>query len=150
MNAKSKRRALYGVLGLAVTAAAYMDQHSVPNDVNASGGRVAASESAPRRHASTLVAAAENSIHLENFDRSPVEASDSNPFAVKTWATVTPITAATTPVKETPVTPPMPFSYAGKLLEADGRWAVYLVKGETSFDVGQFSAQTNTNSPSET
>ena len=137
MKAATKRALLYAALGLAVGAAAYMDRHSTPDEVVKPGSRGAAIQSKEQRQASDSASRGEKTMPLVHLDRGPAEASDVNPFDVRTWAPTAPTQAVAAPIQEKPTAPPVPFSYAGKMEEDDGRWVVYLVKGETSYNVHQ-------------
>jgi hypothetical protein len=77
-------------------------------------------------------------LPLEKMDRTFVAANDSNPFGVKSWMPAPAVAAAAIPVAApTPVAPPLPYTFAGKLEIEAGASLVYLVKGEQSFAVSK-------------
>ena len=138
MRAAAKRGILYSVLALAVATAAFMNRHADTNDVTISEARTPLTKNAvsPTERfsgAGTATKPISEPLHLQN--RTPMEPSTADPFPVKTWTATTTAAPVSAQAKEAPTTPPLPFSYAGKLEEDDGRWVVYLVKGETSFNV---------------
>ncbi len=135
MKAAAKRGLLYGALGLAFVAGNFMDRQASSGGAVAPDERNVPSKGASHRPTVVLDSPRDNTPHLENFDRSLVEEIDSNPFGVKSWAPAAPPQAVAAPVQEKPSAPPMPFSYAGKMKEDDGRWVAYLVKGEISYNV---------------
>lgn len=74
----------------------------------------------------------EGPARLSELKRSAMEITESNPFVPKSWFVAPP----PQPAHDTkPVPPPLPFSYKGKLEEADGHQLFYLAKGDESFVV---------------
>lgn len=62
-----------------------------------------------------------------------MEVGDVDPFNVKSWYVPPPAPPAPPPAA--PAAPPLPFVYQGKLEEAPGVWAIYLLKGDQFFVV---------------
>jgi hypothetical protein len=88
---------------------------------------------------SALTAPGESgALALAQLERPNMSVSDSNPFGVKSWYVPPPqpkqpVIAAPPPK---PAAPALPFTYVGKF-EDEGRWVVYLMKGEQLYVLKQ-------------
>lgn len=87
-------------------------------------------EPAPARSQAAAVAAAPD-IDLEKLKRGASGATGSDPFAPRSFAPPAPVRrAAAAPVEAAPPSaPPLPFVYAGKLVQ-DGRTEIFVLRGE--------------------
>lgn len=101
----------------------------------------AVTKAAPAAGTQGLSAKSTGQLQLAELKRPPMEVSEANPFAPKSWYTPPPPPTAR---DDKPVVPPLPFSYKGKLGEDGDRQIFYLAKGEESFVVAVGDAFANT------
>jgi len=140
VKSAAKRAVLYGVLAFSAAVAWYANTHNAQSEVVAVSERPTARSVAKDINADVghgAVISGTESLRMADMDRHPSELSDVDPFAVKSWAVAASAAPVAPPPQPKPIAPPLPYSYAGKIQEDDGRWMVYLVKGETSYEVHQ-------------
>lgn len=122
------RRSLLGI-ALVLTLVAAVAVSKQPQEPPLAEAVVRVAE--PATAASEPRAPSGGNLGLSTLQRPPMEISDANPFAPKSWYVAPPAQAAVPDAK--PAAPPLPFVYKGKLGEDDGRQLYYLAKGDESF-----------------
>lgn len=138
MSPFRKRLTLYGLLAASVAGGVWLANadDSQAADLNESVSMP--SSRVPRAKERLPPVAAP--LQLNELSRMFVAADDVNPFGVKSWAPpVAPVMQPQVQAQVTadPVVPPLPFTFAGKLELEEGKWLVYLAKGDQSFGVSR-------------
>jgi hypothetical protein len=139
MSPFQRRLALYGVLAVFVALAIWAPQGdagapaTLPVRAAGPAPLVSAHAPAPQQNAGP------GSIRLDKLARTFVAVDEGNPFGVRSWmpAAPPPVAAAAPAPAPAPTAPPLPFTFAGKLEVAPGKWVVYLAKGEQSYAVSK-------------
>ncbi|WP_017454501.1 hypothetical protein [Herbaspirillum rubrisubalbicans] len=133
MSSKRRLILLLSVLALSVLAAFFVSRHDEQDDQLSS----AITRSSPASPSAIVhqgnAGEGKTILHIAQIRRDALTVGEQNPFAPKSWYVPPP--AAPAPVVEKPAVPPLPFSYVGRVDDADGKWIIYLAKGAQSYVV---------------
>lgn len=133
MNAKLRLILLLSALTLSVMAAFFVSGREDQSVQLSSAITRASSRSAPVVADQDEAAGAKAILQMVQLRRDALTVGELNPFAPKSWYVPPPPQIA--PIVEKPSIPPLPFSYVGRVDDADGKWIIYLAKGAQSYVV---------------
>lgn len=123
---------LLSLFGVAIAASIWVTY--MPQEAEAVAAPVIPKRSAPTKVAEKTHQAERPILALDNLQRPSMTVGEVNPFSGKSWYVPPPPAPEPPPPK--PTAPPLPFTYVGKM-EEEGRWVVYLAKGEKFYSVSK-------------
>lgn len=132
MTPSRKRLILFGLLTASIGASIWV------TDMPEIATPEAASSAVPNKRNNANSPSAktnkDNALELEAIQRASMSVGEINPFNSKSWYVAPP--PPPPPPPQQPSAPPLPFAYAGKL-EEEGKWVVYLTRGDQFFAVSK-------------
>ena len=130
---KQRWTVLILLLGLTLSATAWVSQHDEPAVVVAEANAVGPTKQVqPEKRLATGSATVSGGLKLEKLQREPGEDPETDLFAAKSWYVPPPPPKPVPPPP--PSAPPLPFAYMGKLIE-DGQLTVFLTKQDRNYVV---------------
>lgn len=133
MNARRRQILLLSALTLSVLAAVLVSRREDQDDRLSTAITRVSSGPAPTVAHRGEADEAKAILQMAQLRRDAVVVGEQNPFSPKSWYVPPPPPPA--PVAEKPGIPPLPFTYVGRVDDADGKWIIYLAKGAQSYVV---------------